>query len=375
MARTPNTLDKTLTDKWSPNRDEYMKVTSLQDGNIRGGYWVLNKNGESATIAFCFKNSEGYIFGLTIAHLFESVGDPVFVFLLHNPTPTPVEYARSDAMIEQMDYEMIEIGEVVAMDVKTDSAIFEVTDDCVKGRIDLLRLLPRSGLGDRELVLPRPSLSAVRPISQTKCAVYGAASRGTLCTVSTPYLEPKDARENALAGDVGFEKESGCLEQATQDGDCGALYLDVADGCPQAMHHAMICYRWPGTDKPHEYESFGVSLAPVMATHQEQFDEQMYGSIEAPSDNMDGGEQGSGCDERRKGAVSTKTFQIKTFPVKVVKGDVSELLASREKKGKTNPYEGVNLDRSNAVRTVSGQIYRWTNVRARSTGGSDEADK
>jgi hypothetical protein len=82
-----------------------------------------------------------------------------------------------------------------------------------------------------------------------------------------------DAKEDAIAGVIAFEKESGCLEKPTQDGDCGALYLDVTDGCPQAMHHAMICYQWPETDKPNKYESFGVSLATIMAKHQEQFDE------------------------------------------------------------------------------------------------------
>jgi hypothetical protein len=47
--------------------------------------------------------TKGDIFGLTIAHLFHSVGDPVFVFLLQNPMLTPVEYAHSDIMINQMD--------------------------------------------------------------------------------------------------------------------------------------------------------------------------------------------------------------------------------------------------------------------------------
>ena len=84
-----------------------------------------------------------------------------------------------------------------------------------------------------------------------------------------------------------------------------------------------------------------------MAKHQEQFDQQMCGSIEAPSDNIDGSEQqnflSSEWDKHCMGVFHTKTFQIKTFPTKTLKGDVSELLASRAKTDKTNLCEGVSL--------------------------------
>jgi hypothetical protein len=71
-----------------------------------------------------------------------------------------------------------------------------------------------------------------------------------------------------------------------------------------------------------------------------------------------------------------KPFRSKRSPSKLSREmSVSELLASRVKKDKTNPYEGVNLHRSNAVRTISGKIYRWNNVRERSMGDSGESDK
>jgi len=366
VARTANTLDETLIAKWTPNREEFMKVTSLQDGNIRGGYWVLNADGASATIAFCFKNKEGRIFGLTTAHLFstagrkhDGVGEAVFVFLLRNPTETFFPYVRSDTMLNQMDYEMLEIGEVVAVDKTTDSAIFEVTNDDVKGRVDVLKLLPRSGLGDRELVLPRPSLCPLLSEVGTKCALYGATTRGNLCILETPSLEASD--EAAIASDVGFEKESSCNEPATKDGDCGAAYVDVTDGHPIAIHHAMIAYSWPGVQKPNEHVSFGVPLAKIMAKHPNYFGEDTYGSIEVP---FNGGEQqhvsDSGIHQRRNGAHSTPSHQVKTFPVKIVKGNVEELLQERQ----TNPYANAKkLDRSNARKTVSGQIYHWGHVK------------
>jgi hypothetical protein len=364
VAKTPKSLDKNLTDKWSPDRVNAL-VTSLEDGNIRGGYWVLNQNGEGATIAFCFKNSDGGIFGLTVGHLFQSVGDSVFVFLHKHPTPAPVHgYVRSCAAWDEMDYEMIEVGEVVSLDTETDSAVFEIAR--INGRVDLLKLLPRSGLGDHDLALPRPCLNPLPPVKSVVCVVYGAVTRGNVCIVSTPSLAKEDAQDEAVEGDIGFELQSGCTAFATDDGDCGALYLDVNDSSPLAMHHAFVRYRWPGYEKPAEYESFGVPLARIMAKHPDQFDKEMYGELEIASDSMDGGEQlglsGSVRDEHRQGAVTNTSHQIKTFPVKIVTGNVDELLAAKEKKAKMKPDDGT-LNRRNATKSVSGQIHQWKNVK------------
>ena len=50
---------KEIAAKWTPVLERVrrgsQKICGLADGNIRGGYWVLNKQGSSATIAFLFK--------------------------------------------------------------------------------------------------------------------------------------------------------------------------------------------------------------------------------------------------------------------------------------------------------------------------------
>jgi len=72
-----------------------------------------------------------------------------------------------------------------------------------------------------------------------------------------------------------------------------------------------------------------------MAKHQGQFDEQMYGVTETPAGTASGQQpelSDSAGDEHRKGALSTKRFQIQTFPVKTAKGLVNVLLRKRKKK-------------------------------------------
>ncbi|CAB9523926.1 expressed unknown protein [Seminavis robusta] len=343
MGRAPAVASTKLTDQLSPNRGNALKVTSLEDGNIRGGYWVLNQDGEGATIVFCYKNSDGGIFGLTVGHLFQNVGDSVFVFLRNHPTPAPVPgYVRSCAAWDEMDYELIEVGGVVSLDEETDSAVFEVNDAHIKGRVDLLKLLRRSGRGDRDLVLPRPCLNPLPPGRQDfledESDGDGRAAmdkKPAAKAAPDPNSKPFDRVDDAMEVDIGFELESGCTASATDDGDCGALLLDANDSSPLAMHHALVRYPWPGYNKPVEYGSFGVPLAPIMAKHPDQFDKEMYGELETASDSMDGGGRlsvsGSVRDGLRQGAVTNTSHQIKTSPVKIVTGNVDELLAAREK--------------------------------------------
>ena len=127
-SSTTTTLDSTVFKAWSPNRNSHrpIRVHSLEDGNIRGEHWVLNRDGRAATIAFLWKNTSGLIHGLTTGRN-KHQGDAVFVFLHCEPTETPESYC----------YELLEIGEVVSLNEATDSALFQVTRDDVKNQFDL----------------------------------------------------------------------------------------------------------------------------------------------------------------------------------------------------------------------------------------------
>ena len=286
-------IDGDLIAKWSPKRcsRESMRINSLESGNIRGGHVILNKNGDGATIAFCFKNSSGGLYGVTVGHGFE-VGAPVFVYLNNEPTETP-EAGRSL-------YEMLEIGEVVSNDVETDSAVFEVTNESLKDRFDLLKLLPCAGLGDKQLTLPCPSMNPSIPTKNSKFVVYGAWTRGAVCIASSHRVDTDSVGEYAdhLIHDIEFSEESSDQKIATNNGDSGALYLDVTNGRPTAMHHALIRYSWSATDKPDEFTSFGVPLPLIMAKHPEQFDDKMFGSIET-KERLNAGETKLPASRRR----------------------------------------------------------------------------
>ena len=313
-------IDGDLIAKWSPKRcsRESMKVTSLESGNIRGGHVILNKNGDGATIAFCFKNTSGRLYGVTVGHGFD-VGAPVFVYLNNDPTETP-EAGR-------FLHEMMEIGEIVSNDVETDSAVFEVTNESLKDRFDLLKLLPCAGLGDKQLTLPCPSLKPSFPTKNSKFVVYGAWTRGSVCIASSPQVDADSVGEYAdyLIHDIGFSEESSDQKIATNNGDSGALYLDVSSGYPTAMHHAMIRYSWSTTDQPDEFTSYGVPLPLIMAKHPEQFDVKMFGHIET-NENLNAGETNFSSRRRSMREVSAvqavRRKATKSFSRQILSGAV-----------------------------------------------------
>ena len=104
------------------------------------------------------------------------------------------------------------------MNEATDSAVFQVTRDDVKNRFDFLRLEPKSGLGERELRLPRPNLKPTFPEDDSSVVIYGATTRGNCCIVSLPSVGDDDVystggRNNSH--EIGFEKQSSCTERPT----------------------------------------------------------------------------------------------------------------------------------------------------------------
>jgi hypothetical protein len=235
--------------KWSPHRLERTekKVRSLQDGNLRGGDFVLDVTGGATTLSFLFEK-DSKVYGVTAGHLAD-IDDPIFVFFYSEPTQNDHDNGSS--------YDILEIGEVVSKDFPTDSLIFEITNPYMKNRLALLKIAPDSGLGERALQIPEPNPLTEPPRIGTKVVVYGAMRRGEHGVVRTPakaengYVSKKS--------DVGISFPDGGSKPMTDWGDCGALYLD-AQGCPIAMHHCLA-----GDSVP--FESFGIPFPAIMAKH------------------------------------------------------------------------------------------------------------
>jgi hypothetical protein len=174
-------------------------------------------------------------------------------------------------------------------------------------------------------------------MEDSKVFICGAMKRGNCCIVSIPrngddeaWLAKRAAEETGPSSDapndsssdneedlgysaedkIGFEKESGPTTRATQDGDCGALYLDVMNGVPVAMHHAMTVFDFPGTDEPDECESYGFWLSLIMAKHPEQFDAQMFGTIDPlPSGVVNKTEQTHPSDSLEPRVIGTRELK------------------------------------------------------------------
>jgi hypothetical protein len=54
-----------------------MKVANKDDPGLCGGDWISNKDGDAVTLSFVFTN-DGKYYGLTVAHIFESICDKVY---------------------------------------------------------------------------------------------------------------------------------------------------------------------------------------------------------------------------------------------------------------------------------------------------------
>mmetsp|Transcript_6006 Transcript_6006/g.12656 ORF Transcript_6006/g.12656 Transcript_6006/m.12656 type:complete len:265 (-) Transcript_6006:2536-3330(-) len=213
-----------------------------------------------------------------------------------------------------------------------------------------------------------------------------------MCSVSTPRVGDDEAhshRSSRHEDEIGFEKQSSYNECPTQNGDCGALYLDYETGIPVAMHHAMCTFnyakevilahhgerlrgflrqvdegRWRFEQRdqygtvirtidsypsasdweeleeqgivesvshfmPDEFESYGFPLSLITAKHPEQFDSEMFGTIEAAEATPVGGRKHQGettisdrhynRGNRHQAAEITTSYQIQHFPVTVPK--------------------------------------------------------
>lgn len=253
-------IDTTAVSKvWSPQRASRVaiKVRSLEDGNLCGGDFVLDTDGNACTISFLFEKQRK-VYGLTAGHLAD-VGDNLEIF------------AESQAD-EEGNYPTIDIGQVVSKDVETDSLIFQIHHPHVLTRVDLLRVLvsPKSGLN-----LPEPDANPTPPQEGTDVVVYGAKRRGAkgVVVIRSSDFKGKISKK----GDIGVSSKTDSGESVsygatslTDGGDCGALYLVATSGSPIAMHHCLQNPQDEGgenTDATKGYISFGIPLANILSKH------------------------------------------------------------------------------------------------------------
>jgi hypothetical protein len=273
---------------WSPpdarlNRPE-KTVSSLEDGNLRGGNFVLDCEGNATTLSFAFEKDEN-IYGLTAGHLAD-VGDAVFVFLLSSKTPNDFDEGES--------YEMVEAGAVVSKNVETDSLIFEINNPYMDGKVDALKLVRGYGLHDRSVILPEPSTTPTLVDPSKKVVVHGAMRRGESARVKVPYKSTPG--QVSKVGDVGIESvgDDGA-RPPTSGGDCGSLYVTDA-GRAIAMHHCL-------TGQAAPFVSYGIPLAHIMAKH-----------------SLLGGQEESVAEsQQRKKSPAVESRNLAKFEVKVSK--------------------------------------------------------
>lgn len=243
-------------DQWTPERSKRAingekQVRSAKDGPLMGGDWILNDQGEGATLSFCFRNSEGTeTYGLTVGHLANSVGKSVFRFTESDPIPVP------DG--EGEEYFMCDIGEVTSISKETDSLVFKIDDlekdDCSPMQI---ALSSQSHLTLDDNLL---SLTKTPPLGGTMVG-FGAQRRGVHCHVVVPSLASSGTW--SLSGDIGLESSSGSTDAATDGGDCGTIFFLLEGGAPVYFHHVLNC------DPDGKKISFGVPLSKILSAHDE----------------------------------------------------------------------------------------------------------
>lgn len=252
-----------LQSQWAPAREQRVrngekKVRSVADGPLRGGDWVLNADGQAATLSFIFEHEEE-IFGLTVGHLAKGVGDSIFVFAESDMLPNPDGTGKS--------YFQFEIGVVVSKSQDTDSLIFKINTQLNLVVTELMKLSPESGLiTPLELpdVTPQPP-----PTTGTVVVGFGAQRRGGHGTVHTSS-KSTNGRHSRI-GNIGIISSDGEGEKLTDPGDCGTLFLGV-DGTPLYFHHCatqstpMISWGFPFADV--------VAAHTQLGGHSEQHEDQ-----------------------------------------------------------------------------------------------------
>lgn len=243
--------------KWSPNREQRYatkKIRSARDGPLRGGDWLLNADGQAATLSFCFE-FQREVYGLTVGHLCpKGIGQSIFCFSESTMLENPVPDGDSDIESPGEWYFMFEIGEVVSKSLTTDSLVFKLYHNVVDVA-DFKTLAELSGL-ERPLELPDPKKSPKRPAIGDRLVGFGAQRRGAYGIVNSPSETSNG--DFSQIGNIGIQSPEGTDKKLTDPGDCGTVFVSL-DGTPLYFYHCS------NTNIPKT--SLGFPLAEVMSRH------------------------------------------------------------------------------------------------------------
>lgn len=240
-------------DQWTPDRAERnaKRVRSADDGPFMGGDWVLNSDGEGATLSFCFPNPEGTeCFGLTVGHLAGKVGDSIFRFAESEPILVPDGSNKEE-------YFMFEIGTVVSISEETDSLVFKMNL-----KPDQYHAFMIAMSKDSHITLNEDSFSKLgAPDKGTLLVGFAAQRRGATGTVTIPSAT--HAKEYSLKGDIGMMNSDKPHEAQTDGGDCGAIFCSAVSMIPFYFHHVLAIL------SNGRKISYGVPLLNVLTAHDE----------------------------------------------------------------------------------------------------------
>ena len=221
---------------------EIYPTSPVQD--ISGGDWVLNKNGEQATIGYFFEHPDrpGKICGLTVGHLVSDkpvVGEPLY-------------YYTGEVKKQRRFKAVTSLGKVISHDQFTDSLIFEV-DPTVKvpirtchiRKIGEIQACPASSWKKREVLEGHGAMSHKRELEIHDTTV----SRIVLKWPST-------------------QQHHGLLDYpVSQGGDCGAVFVNRRKR-PVYMHYAGSCYN---KKDPRLAKCYGAPVQEIMKRHKIEF--------------------------------------------------------------------------------------------------------
>jgi len=276
-----------LKNKWSPGRVDRIEKGILKintdDPSLCGGDWISNIGGRSVTLSFVFWK-DGKYFGLTVAHIFESLGDKVYSFFKKDEVPLPEgnplvggdkenedEFDPNPEKNESESLAIYEIGKVVSLSRSTDSVIFEFLDDIemkppltVKVASDVTRVIQLPEIESEVLGPPPPTVGK-------SLVGFGARRRGFHAIVAIPSTNQKDNLATVPQGSICITSKENNKERITYDGDCGTIFMDLE--CNAAYFHH------DGT-KSEPWKSFGTPLWNIMRKHS-----QLGGTSEDPEKN------------------------------------------------------------------------------------------
>jgi len=267
MNRTPVEkiidIDQLVT-HWSPEerRDErtgagHQKVDATIQGKeaLIGGAFLANRDEDAVTLSFAFQGRDGKTYGLTVAHNWESCGDPVYAYS-SNTYDDP--HTRK--------YPLEIIGNVVHLSETTDSMIFEFQPH-VKVDLHKIKLGPTIK-HDLLPALTNWSSASGKINTGTKICAFGAQRRGT-ASIARSIFRGND-HPDLLKSDVGidsFGPDGFAKKIISHGGDCGMIYCDE-QGNPLLMHHVLT---GEGDPPNTVYKSWGVPFKSILKANHRYF--------------------------------------------------------------------------------------------------------